>query len=674
MKKFGMVLSTIILRTSLQSAVFYVDALSGDDTNNGTSPASAWQSIEKVNGLAFSPGDQILFQGGQTFSGNLYLDDSRKGTVLDPVVIGSYGTGRAELQAGNGHGILAYNAGGVVIRDLRITGSGIGQNEGSGIFFYTDLPGRLPVIRVERVEVSGFARNDNAPNAGNAGQGLYVSGWRGDNQAVGFDGIEVIDSVFHGNEMGGMFTWAHRPQGHRNLLVRGSVFHSNPGKLNHANPSGSGLIVSGVDTALVEYCLAYNNGELNNNSAGPVGIWAYDAHRVTIQHNISHSNRTQNGDGGGFDLDGGVTDSVMQYNYSYNNDGAGYLLAQYSGAPAFGNNVVRYNVSQNDGRKKNYGGITLWAAQSNNRVRDVEIYGNTIFVSPSASGIPSGVRMIGNNFLNIKVRNNLFIADGANDVVRVINWDAATATTATDHVLFQGNAYHHRNRASARFYYGTGYDGLDAWRAASGQEKNLAGDPTGLETDPRFLQNDLAPLLTDPLHLASIPAYRLSAASPLRGAGVPLDGLDPGGRDFFGTPLPETGPMDIGAHQFRSLWGYEQFAQGLDWQGADASPDVKINDNTLSNFAIYALGGNPLSPDAPVEMPYAEADSDFLELHFQRVADPNLVYEVYGGEDLTALQSEWQSTGLQNQSGPVSVRKTFENETRYFLHLKILRP
>ena len=46
-----------------------------------------------------------------------------------------------------------------------------------------------------------------------------------------------------------------------------------------------------------------------------------------------------------------MKNSVMQYNYSHDNDGAGYLLAQFTYAREFTNNIVRYNISENDGRK-----------------------------------------------------------------------------------------------------------------------------------------------------------------------------------------------------------------------------------------------------------------------------------------------------------------------------------
>ena len=85
---------------------------------------------------------------------------------------------------------------------------------------------------------------------------------------------------------------------------------------------------------------------------GPVGIWAWMSDHVKIQYCISYKNRTSRGgkDGGGFDLDGGVTNSLIQYCLSYENEGAGYGLFQYPGASDWSNNIIRYSVSINDAR------------------------------------------------------------------------------------------------------------------------------------------------------------------------------------------------------------------------------------------------------------------------------------------------------------------------------------
>lgn len=49
------------------SHVYYLDATSGSDQNNGTSPRSAWQSIEALKQISLQPGDKILFKKEKYF-------------------------------------------------------------------------------------------------------------------------------------------------------------------------------------------------------------------------------------------------------------------------------------------------------------------------------------------------------------------------------------------------------------------------------------------------------------------------------------------------------------------------------------------------------------------------------------------------------------------------------
>ena len=44
---------------------YYVDATNGNDSNNGHTPQAAWQTIERINGQSFLPGDFILFKKGE---------------------------------------------------------------------------------------------------------------------------------------------------------------------------------------------------------------------------------------------------------------------------------------------------------------------------------------------------------------------------------------------------------------------------------------------------------------------------------------------------------------------------------------------------------------------------------------------------------------------------------
>ena len=79
---------------------YYVDATSGDDTKAGTSQSTAWQTMGKVNGETFGPGDYILFKRGETWTGTT-LTVGWSGTSGNPITFGAYGVGAAPLIDGN---------------------------------------------------------------------------------------------------------------------------------------------------------------------------------------------------------------------------------------------------------------------------------------------------------------------------------------------------------------------------------------------------------------------------------------------------------------------------------------------------------------------------------------------------------------------------------------------
>ena len=76
-------------------AIYYVNASSGSDSNNGTSTATPWQTVSKVNGSRFKPGDTILFNRGDTWREQLNVSFS--GTAGRPIAFGAYGSGAKPL-------------------------------------------------------------------------------------------------------------------------------------------------------------------------------------------------------------------------------------------------------------------------------------------------------------------------------------------------------------------------------------------------------------------------------------------------------------------------------------------------------------------------------------------------------------------------------------------------
>lgn len=71
------------------AATYYVDASAGNDSNTGTSPAGAWQGIDKVNQAFLLPGDKVLFKRGESWHDSLVVRAS--GTGTEPVIFSSYG-------------------------------------------------------------------------------------------------------------------------------------------------------------------------------------------------------------------------------------------------------------------------------------------------------------------------------------------------------------------------------------------------------------------------------------------------------------------------------------------------------------------------------------------------------------------------------------------------------
>ena len=76
----------------LYASSFYVDSVSGDDKNNGTSPKTPWKTLDKVNAYTlFKPGDKIRLKRGSIFRGELIPTVS--GTADKPIVFNAYGRG-----------------------------------------------------------------------------------------------------------------------------------------------------------------------------------------------------------------------------------------------------------------------------------------------------------------------------------------------------------------------------------------------------------------------------------------------------------------------------------------------------------------------------------------------------------------------------------------------------
>jgi hypothetical protein len=494
-------ITSVLLSFKSLGADYYIDVLNGNDYNDGLSPQKAWQTLAKSNRGDYHAGDKILLKGGQTFNGCLALK-STKGSPGFQIILSSYGGGRAIISSGDSMALFLKNCDFAEIKNLICRGSGrLNGNKASGI----DFRG-CSNIAIDSIEVSGY--HYSGINF-QGGSDIRITNVHAQNN--GFCGIHIT-SDFSGNDES-PYKSVHR------VYIGFSFAENNPGcpsiKDNH---SGNGILLGGVTNALVEYCEAMNNGwDMPREGNGPVGIWAYMSDSVIIQHCYSHHNKTsaKGADGGGFDFDGGVTNSILQYNLSACNEGAGYGMFQYAGANVWNNNIVRYNISFNDGLKNGQSGIFMWCDPAAVPMKNLHAYNNTIV---NKSG--HGVNFLPGHYENFVFENNIFMVTDSTD-----EFTGGEFTGA----VFDRNLYWNTYHAKAGMMQ---------------PKVRLENDP--VVADPLILMpSSDQPGNLNPKTINSIPFFRLKAKSPAIKAAKFI--VNNGAKDYWGNILQPDGKPNLGA-------------------------------------------------------------------------------------------------------------------------------
>ena len=63
-------LLALTVTTHIKATTYYISP-NGNDNAAGTSASTPWKTINRLNTVALAPGDVVLFEGGQTFSGKI---------------------------------------------------------------------------------------------------------------------------------------------------------------------------------------------------------------------------------------------------------------------------------------------------------------------------------------------------------------------------------------------------------------------------------------------------------------------------------------------------------------------------------------------------------------------------------------------------------------------------
>ena len=375
--------------TVREAKTFYVDSEGGNDQSAGTSEKEAWRTLGRIKEHnLFVPGDRILLKCGSVFRGE-QLAFQGMGSAEQPIEISSYGEGELPRLEGNGeveNVISLYNQQYIHINRLEITnldqkynqnfelnGSNNQEKALRAINVLIRDFGTASDIRIEDCYIHDI--NGNIKSKWNGGIFFDVKANIQNGTLTGvpskYDQILISGCTFEGVDRSGIKLissqwcnqWEKNDPGvpvnwypSTNVVVRDNYMEK---------IGGDGITVRDTDGALIEHNLVrdcrYQNTGYN------VGIWPFEAANTVLQYNEAYETHGTT-DGQGLDCDHASSNSVMQYNYSHNNEG-GFMLIM-GGYPHTGA-TVRYNISQNDRDK------TFEFAQG--CPKGTMIYNNTIY-------------------------------------------------------------------------------------------------------------------------------------------------------------------------------------------------------------------------------------------------------------------------------------------------------
>jgi hypothetical protein len=535
------------------NTTYYVDC-AGNDSNSGTSTATAWKTMARASQQVYGPGDSILFKRGCTFSGTGFKPTGN-GSVSAPVTIADYGSGNLPQLDGvgtNEPALFLLNTQNYIVRNLDLTqhgqtpqlietqhGKDQDQNSDEYMRAIVHILGLGPVgvqncgeaCTVRNVTLDNLKVHDGSWNGIYGGAGYYQL----DTNTYGYIDNLVIQNVesWNNHKAGVDVTSTYTKTityASTNIKVLNSHLHHN---------GADGVVMGPVDHGLIDGNDCSYNGQ-NRNAR--LGCWGWDSHDLVIQFNESHHNvapfyTNVTRDSGGFDCDLGSEDCLLQYNWSHDNTGEGYLIMTwpigYGYSRGVSHNIqMRYNISERDAKKLACP-ITIFGG-----VQPAVIYNNTIYYEPDR---PAGSPMFQeeggaicssiwgkSGTPNAYIYNNVFINNGTVNPSAVSNnaWGDNKGTFTFNHNIW------YRLEGGVRFDWGGAINTWSAWQAKGYDAQGF----------------NINPLVVGPLG-GGPNAYKLQASSPaINQAQIVTQGLrGMGSRDYFGVSIPQAGAYDIGA-------------------------------------------------------------------------------------------------------------------------------
>jgi hypothetical protein len=547
---------------------YFVDAVTGNDTGSGTSPATAWQTLAKVNATTFQPGDRILLHTDQRWAGQVHPLGS--GAAGAPVTLSSYGGGaRPRIDAGALAGDGACGGAAAVffqdqqhwvVDGLEVTSDSGVDNLGSftgtkgghrvGICFTNGLEETLTDITIVNnfvhdvngcIECVGYDGHDNG--------GIIVAAYDYWRELSSFDDVVIADNTISRVGRVGITVadWSS-PNGGEPYYLEQSLLTTRVTIRGNALDSidSDGIIVKGTDGALIEHNVVAGAGlktVVGSTEPSAGGIWSVTSMNTVMQFNEVSGVKTQATDGQAFDIDAGSINTKVQYNYSHDNEG-GFILLMGLGVgdmPSPSKDaIVRRNLSVNDA----FPGVKGVFTFSYGVPERLQIENNTIYIPPGSPANP-------------------MYCDSCNPAAPR-QW-AFRNNVVENH---GSGGYAYANQAGAVFDHNLYFGNHPA------TEPPEAGK---LTADPQLV----APGGAAPAD------YRLQGTSPAIGAGALID--QSGGVDHFGNALSLTAAPSLGFHEAAAVAGPPVLIDGARDHLATAHSSPNL---TIEGFDPASFGGD----------------------------------------------------------------------------------
>jgi len=545
------VLQVRAAETAAAGTTYYISSIHGDNSKDGRSENTAWETLDKLSGITLQPGDQVLLEKGSDFNGYIHLVDVH-GTEQAPIRIGSYGTGEEKPRIhANGQGvwyqdykgtmdnarhqskgyvssaILLYDVDFVEVSGLEIT------NESDDFAFFKGATSSVSETsgRMDRTGVAGIARNGGTmqhvylddlyihdvdgniqdKHMDNGGIQMNVIPPK-DEASTGvarYDDVRITNCYVKDVSRAGIcvgYTYKNakfngaaisddtaKTYGHTGLVIEGNYVQ---------NAGNDAIVAMYAYRPLVQYNVSDRSGAdmdiyTESNAFWQhlcAAIWPWKCKDGVFQYNeVFDTVGTNNQDAQPWDID--YSDgTVYQYNYSHNNGGG---CVMFCGGEAY-NGVFRYNISQNDLRD-----LIHLAGNPNG-----EIYNNVFYIDGD-------------------LNTDIFNGTGTANIKNNIFYNTSTGRNANETIVQANRTY-----ANNIFY---GYD-------------NATLPEGAITADPKFADPGKAPTTSNggKIHEKSVfDGYKLQSGSPAINAGVAVAGSPK--YDFFGNQIGVV--PDIGVYE-----------------------------------------------------------------------------------------------------------------------------